>query len=180
MNIFKMISKYLGQRPPSKKTQVKNFKLSKDSELPDLPSDGILVCLEDLEMCEKHPDYYINMDTWHMANRNIKKCAVCLGGARLARIVDDSDRTVCIKDIWDDNISNYHKIEAMDSFRRGNVYLGVYTYLNIPKNEHLIKKLICIETSDLCRVDIPNHILSPGLFKLELRKIAKKLKEIGL
>ena len=64
-----------------------NFKLE-NPRLPDKPSDGLLACVNDLEMCEQHPAYAIDMGSWHTSNLSAHgnlKCFVCLGGARLAR-----------------------------------------------------------------------------------------------
>lgn len=50
--------------------------------LSNYPSEAILQALEDLETCEAHPNYKIDMGIWHRMDNNI--CTVCQAGAILA------------------------------------------------------------------------------------------------
>ena len=95
---------------------MKNFKLLPgNQDLSDCPGEAILECLKDLGLCDKHPDYRIEMRSWHRRVKNsfVKgfKCSVCLGGARPARIYNNpalnSGHYRYFKDVMERTWQNY-------------------------------------------------------------------------
>lgn len=103
-------------------------------ELPDLPSKAIEACLEDLRFCEEHPEYFVNMSSWHEPVYHSGQCAVCLGGARLARIINDSSqgagpsRAFCNWYNLGIKKETLNRIISMDHFRIGDVYDGLAAF----------------------------------------------------
>lgn len=154
---------------------MKGFKLKgKSRELPKLPSDGILACLADLEMCEKHPNYEINMIDWHFYNRHTKRCEVCLGGARIARVLGSPGEASAPSQFPNES----GKISAMDDFRIGFVNTGVDKYLNRPltdKENETIRNLNERYENKFC----PTYTESPARVKLYLKEMAAELKKVG-
>ena len=155
---------------------MKGFKLQgKDRDLPDLPSAGILACLEDLEMCEKSDKYTVDMHNWHHPENN--KCRVCLGGSRLARLADDSKQFIepyerfCLEK----ENKNKNKIIAMDCFRRGDVIIGVEYYLTKKTSAREHDKLEKIEDG----IDVSPYSVYPDKFKKDIRNLAEELKAVG-
>ena len=143
-------------------------------------SDAIIVCLKDLELCEKHPDYTIDMGRWHEGHGDRSdSCSVCLGGARLARIYNDPARTISM---YFDYVPD--KIEAMDDVRSGNLVDAVikfYHYTNVYIGEEAISNIkdIMEEWSDK-GWDKDAYDVDPKAFKRTMRKVATRFRRIGL
>lgn len=55
------------------------------SQLPDKPSELLIVALADLEKCERSKKFHIEMAYWFMKNDNDGICEVCLAGAVMAQ-----------------------------------------------------------------------------------------------
>ena len=157
---------------------MKNFKLE-TPELSDNPGTAILQCLEDLEACEKHPAYKINMQAWHhpsgTSNYPPEKqiCHVCLGGARLARMYHNPHLQT--KPEYLPDKKEQLKIEAMDYFRTGSFSSGIMHFCfsdeTQPIPEPSISKLRKI------RDDWMPYGDGPSTFKNNLRKMAKILEK---
>ena len=116
----------------------------KNLTMPDLPSEGIRVCIKDLEMIEKDDRYEVTMEEWHMPYESDGKCDVCLGGARLARYYNDP------KLIASDRHFMKPKIQAMNYFRMFEWNCGITVYLHTDvaagnfSSQKLAKCLICL------------------------------------
>ena len=160
---------------------MENFALKKgERELPDRLSAAIRECVRDLEICEKHPKYEINMSHWHNNFHIIRdperKCSVCLGGSRLARIYNDPD--------FDFNHSMIPaKVKSMDSVRCGNFMdaVGIFYCLT---SEELIAKPYCNQLRYLSGHWKTEHIggyeADPANFKKDLIEVSYKLEKMGL
>jgi hypothetical protein len=86
-------------------------------QLPDKPSELLAVALRDLELCEQDPRYVINMDQWHLPIAD-GLCAVCLGGAVLAKSLGTP-----IHFLTDGNLHfEANKLTALDAFRFGGIH----------------------------------------------------------
>ena len=157
---------------------MKNFKLE-TPELSDNPGTAILQCLEDLEACEKHPAYKVNMQAWHhplgTSNYPSEKqiCHVCLGGARLARMYHNP--SLSTKPEYLPVERDQRKIEAMDIYRRGSFYSGTMRFFDhdeiTPFPKPLVKKLREI------RDEWVSYEKNSLLFKKNLRQMGKLLEK---
>ena len=109
----------------------------KTLELPDLPSDGIQACLEDLDLILQDNRYQFSPYAWHHAYLKEGPCRICLGGARLARVISDPERIIfpaflpghikCLNKKYDRKL--YHKVRSMDSFLDGHFQAGIKEYM---------------------------------------------------
>ena len=157
------------------------FKREEDFEMPEKPSAGIRVAVHDLELCEQHPKYIINMSVWHERRcdgRGKKKpCEVCLGGSILARKVDDDNFSQTFADI-----PLGEKIHAMDYFRRGRISTGVTEYLESDLHYELGFAMM----KEIGKIAMPykgnwvTYEKDANKFKKNLLEIADKLEVIGL
>ena len=116
------------------------FALKGDARfLPDTLSGAIIACLEDLRIVEKEKGYHICMHTWHSLVISVG-CCVCLGGARLARVVNnphknlevfpdgDANLTPVMGDGVDLPVKERWKLNAMDAVRKGRPKRAVYDF----------------------------------------------------
>lgn len=159
----------------------RNFKLQEnEKELSNTPSLAIEQCLNDLEMCEQHPDYEINMSVRH--SRLGKKCRVDLGGSRIARINDDINKNAYLPH----GEIETNKIESMASFERLHIKDGIRFFYGIGLWEILRDKIGVDKYEMLCKLDkkykwpIESYRLYPVEWKKRMRQMSNDLKEIGL
>lgn len=89
--------------------------------LPDLPSELILLALDDLEKSILHPDYEVSMSKWHLPEGN--KCYVCLAGSVMAHSLNAPRKAHLIPNSYDGTIQN--KLSALDHFRIGDIETGL-------------------------------------------------------
>ena len=89
--------------------------------LPDLPSALVHTALADLEWCEYHPEYEIDMTIFH-TSRDSDRCRVCLAGAVMARSLEAP-----LWLTWGpwDFPEDQHKLRSLDSFRGGHIRYGL-------------------------------------------------------
>ena len=160
--------------------------------LPDRPSEGILACLKDLEKLERNKRYAIDMRLWHDHDTMDKDCnqvcSVCLGGARMAMILDNPMTTLSPDGLSPSklglpNEKELEKILSMDCFRQGYVWPGLESYL--PPNE--FEKIHVDKWEELWNIqgeyggsEDLDYDISPSRFKKTIRKMALELKAIGL
>lgn len=108
----------------------KKFKLEGVNRfLSNTPSKAVKQCLEDLRMVEKNKNYCVNMNAWHDPFPGQKLCYVCLGGARLARLVDNhliSSEPSCAG-------IEKQKIISMDYFKSGLIFSGLECFYGLEK-----------------------------------------------
>ena len=133
--------------------------------LPNLPSDLILLALEDLEMAEQNKKYRVSMERWHFPMED-QPCSVCLAGAVMAMSLDANpakDYIPCDFDHEGD------KLRALNEFRIGEVRSGLRSMgYDVDDNE---------EIED---VPITHYAVSHTQFKADMRALANTLKENGL
>ena len=101
------------------------------------PSDLLFSALEDLAKCEGDPNYRVDMRVWHRMNFGV--CAVCLGGAVMAKSLgaDIYD----LLDLEDFNQDTRNAFEALDCFRTGDVCGGLVSlgyYVDIDGSRRLV------------------------------------------
>ncbi len=85
--------------------------------LPDKPSELIRLALKDLEACERSPNYFVDMDTWHKPL--FGQCAVCLAGAVMARTLGiNRDADVSPPDL---GAATDDRLSALDALRLGEI-----------------------------------------------------------
>lgn len=92
------------------------------NKLPEKPSALIRLALADLEVVEKNPKYAIDMDFWHIVNKDTEICSVCFAGAVMANTLEAPS--------WMSHVpfefeSECHKLVALDSFRCGHIAAGL-------------------------------------------------------
>jgi hypothetical protein len=136
-------------------------------EIPDKPSEAILAALQDLEAAEKTPGYVIDMYSWFSVDCEYGyECAVCLAGAVIAR-AGQSKMNIRPEDF---DKKTQGKLLALDSFRCGDVWEGLYNfYEKRPKSAK----------------DLPVHFgvisyeVNPKGFKQDMKKLAEMLASSG-
>ena len=101
-------------------------------ELPNKPSELILVALHDLELCEADKNYKIDMGDWHAHNISNNKCYVCLAGAVMAKNLD-VDKAKYIHDPDDLGYELGKVLDAIDALRCGRVHSAFHSLDLKPK-----------------------------------------------
>ena len=137
---------------------MKNFKLRGDERLlSDVPSEALQQCLNDLRIVERDEKrYVVDMGHLHDPLKSgdyggdtdededtdeesdwMGPCYVCLGGARLARILDDPEKVFLSDDIdaLGQGRSLKRAVLSMEQFRLGRILKGVAIFygLNSPE-----------------------------------------------
>ena len=90
---------------------------------PIKPSALIRLALRDEKKTHASSDYRVDMKDWHVPGTS--KCAVCFAGAVMAFTLDADLKCYLIPKEFDPHTSNC--LLALDSFRLGKVYEGLYT-----------------------------------------------------
>ena len=99
--------------------------------LPERPSEGLKACLEDLDVLlgRKNSRYRFEPNIWHspLGYNPTRRCLICLGGARLARIFNSPDKEIMPGSLL---LSSEEKVKiaAMDEFMRFKLFEGVHKY----------------------------------------------------
>jgi len=139
----------------------------KETELPDKPSELILLAINDLEKCEKDPNYEINMSHWHLPSSFSGKCYVCLAGSVMSKSLG-----VEINHYSSPGFFEGGKLSALNDFREGMFLEGFYAIfgfsINVPK---IFKELDGTITQ--------GYHQDSELFKQTMREKAQQLKEAG-
>ena len=155
-------------------------KRTNDKKLPQKFSAGIYMALRDLEKAEKDPDFMVNMFTWAMRKKKGRPCEVCFGGAVMVGTlgVELPDRASSFAlGSFDDE--TFNKIGALDTLRKGILEDAFHQYTGSTKRlPAKVMKSICIGSGGFF-LAIP-YSMDPKGFKLQMRKVAKALKDAGL
>ena len=133
------------------------------NSLPDKPSQLIRLAIADLEKCEQHPNYEIDMEKWWLQGK--KKCYVCLAGAVMAQTLPDSylHSDPCIVPAnYPSSISS--KLHALNYFRMGLTVLGM-SQLGIDYKGY--------------DMYVPDYKDNPELFKEIMLLMAEKFEVMG-
>lgn len=146
------------------------------NKLPDHPADLIELAAEDLEKCERDPNYYINMARWHFP-RGEDRCEVCLAGSVLAQSLGQPlnkpyhpvrDRTGYDLDSTGyDEVDN--KMLALEYFRVGS-------FVNALRAMRYSREGMAQRLSDKLGTP-PDYGRSPDEFKTYMRSLAATLRE---
>jgi len=136
----------------------------KKLKLPDVPSELILLALNDLELIEKNPNYIVNMTRWHDYCDVDQICYACFAGAVMAGTLRSNFREVLDPH---DFGKNYNKLAALDAFRLGDIILGLHE-MGIHKTNIL---------SDYFRVTPYQE--SPKAWKIDMMAMVDFLKSKG-
>ena len=149
--------------------------------LPSKPSELVELAIWDLKAIEQNPNYLIDMDSWHVSDIRQPKCWVCLAGAVMAQSLDiQPDMTVKPWDpIFDEDDSTKNKLEALDSFRSGDIYNGI-THMcpefdTTEKADELLEKM-----GDDANIYVPEYDESKESFYKGMEKVLGILKEHDL
>lgn len=152
-----------------------------NTPLPDTLHGLLELALNDLELCEKDPDYDIDMLTWHFydydeeSNREKPQCIVCMVGAILAKTCNiPIDHNIA--DIGLSDYDNAKKFQAIDWLRSGDVS-SAYRILN---DSHSFSSLT--ESAELMAFNrcIKPYCADVELNKKQLRTLVNVLKEASL
>ena len=95
---------------------MKKFKVSE--RLSDVPSEALRQAVSDAKACEEHPDFTLNMGTWH-GPTNDGTCHVCLAGAGVARRTRIGRHTFIGPSNMGPKIAA--KMRGLDDFRTGYI-----------------------------------------------------------
>lgn len=98
-------------------------------QLPELPSALIKLALIDESKCFHDPRYEIDMFRWHSGKDSINPklpCKVCFAGAVMAQHYDISPYDYV--SAFNFSESDCNKFLALDSFRVGDVCMGVLSF----------------------------------------------------
>lgn len=117
-------------------------------ELPSKPSALIRVAIGDMKkvlrankharLHRKHEPYEIDMQVWHLGTgRDRKTCTVCFAGSVMAGTLGVSDVVVASPQEFDGQTGV--KLEALNTFRVGNVLSGLEWMGVRPANQIAIK-----------------------------------------
>lgn len=160
----------------TKKAQIK---------LPSKASDLIDLAVKDIEAVERSKKFKIGMDrvyhgTLIDSTSGRKVCEVCFGGAVLAKSIGCEPTeagTTKAKNLLDENNSLAKKIFALDSFRVGEVIHGLTQLRGADLSAAVEKKLYSHGIYDF---EATEYSKNPLAFKLEMRTLAFKLRQVGL
>lgn len=155
--------------------------------LPSKPSELVELAILDLKAIEQNPNYLIDMDSWHVGSYrdhpNIERprCLVCLAGAVMAQSLG-IETTMTVKPwdpIFDEDDSTKNKLEALDSFRSGDIYNGI-THMcpefdTTEKADELLEKM-----GDDANIYVPEYDESKESFYKGMEKVLGILKEHDL
>lgn len=134
-----------------------------------LPSEIILMALDDLELVEKDPRYDIDMNYYHyQVQRGKATCAVCFAGAVIAKTLEQPiDKDLVASDLTN-NRAIMKRIYALNAFRMGQVASG------------LREMGMSTKSLPLPQVGVTPYFVSPERFKVDMRNIAKGLAGLGM
>lgn len=134
--------------------------------LPNKLSDLILLALKDLTLCEKDPNYGINMNSWHLSSCGFEAgeyCQVCLAGSIIAKSLNAPIENSYRPTHFPSTIR--YKLEALDAVRLG---LPNRALRHLGREKQPMKDFVPVLYSR-----------SPKKFKQSLRTVAKMLKLYG-
>jgi len=134
--------------------------------LPNKPSELILLALHDLELVEASPNYEVNMFDWHNPTYPIDEpCYVCFAGAVMAFSLNASINKSLRPGNFDDDTSE--KLIALDCFRQGRIAAALdeigYT---------------CESLEPV--MEFADYQDDPEEFKLDMKNLARDLGRNGL
>ena len=135
--------------------------------LPNIPSELLSIALEDLKLCEKDPDYKIEMNAWHNWESRKKVCYVCLAGAFLAKShAFPKNQTFNYTNIGN-NRELDRQIHSLNMFRCGFIGAGL-SFLNI------------VDKKGIMSQRVTDYSVNPSQFKKDIVSIISTLKKNNL
>jgi len=130
-------------------------------EPPTLPSELIALALRDIKWVEKHPKYFVKMETWRSG------CGVCFAGSVMTRRFKITDGR-CTPCLFTTEWAN--AFWALDRFRLGAVTEGL---------RHLGIRLQFDDT-EIFSVDVCPYEHDPDSFKRDIGNLITLLQREGL
>ena len=94
--------------------------------LPETLHELLKVALDDLESISEKEEYKVNMREWHEGGWDSFKCAVCLAGSVMARLIDYDSKTDL--EPWNFKNSLREKFCAIDQLRTFDLK-GAFSWL---------------------------------------------------
>ncbi len=147
---------------------------SKQLKLPDKLSSLITVALKDLERVERSKKYKVYMENWHVPNSH---CSVCLAGAVMSRVVSPKQR-VGYLEIFDNLLWN--KFNALNYIREGRVRSAL-EMLNVPLLYNYYDGCVSFNGQRIdARIDVTTYWVDRKQWHLDMKKIVKLLRRVGL
>lgn len=132
------------------------------------PSELIRVALADLEAVEKDPVYIVDMRIWHGNYKGVSGdyCAVCLGGAVMAKSLGADPYNNLVPDDFEEEIA--FRLAALDSFRQGLINKALW-YMSVEPAADVSPHMTVVPYED-----------NPARFKADMQAMATHLEEHGL
>ena len=140
-------------------------------ELPHIPSELILIALDDLTKCEADPRYVIDMEVWHAPRDLDHRCAVCLAGAVMSQSLA-APLNINLAPYQD--LGNSRALQALNCFRQGAVPDGL-TFLGYGELHNWID-----DEGYPRDIEITPYEDDPAHFRADMIALVKELKEQGL
>ena len=149
--------------------------------LPQRASELIRVAIRDLRSIERSKAYRVDMTLWHSVGSRQRSCAVCLGGAVMARTFGaDRESTLVPEDVaishWDTA-----RLYALDSLRLGVVDHALVDDMGLDA-EHVRRRLARLPAGSLADGywRVPRYADEPKEFKRSMLAMADALEGVGL
>jgi len=139
--------------------------MKKKNQLPNKPSELILLALGDLKKVERSKKYEVNMSQWHKPNG---ACKVCLAGSVIAMTLGADPTDNYLDGDLGFNRDTVKKIYALNGFRSGDIDYGL-NEINKSVKKGIPKKM-----------EVIPYEKNATQFKNDMRKMAKLLKSKGL
>jgi hypothetical protein len=148
--------------------------ITRELNLPDLPSHLLTMALSDLDRVEMDPRYAVDMSKWHVPRRDGSSlCYVCLAGAVLTAQIDEFETVHSPDESF--GLDTALKLMAIDQLRTGCVALALTT-MGIIDGTSSCRRRFGLEPV----YAVKWYHDSPAEFKNDMRRIAAKLMSAGL
>lgn len=134
-----------------------------------LASRAILQAIDDLERVEHMTGYRVNMAVWHEQDDEDDVCAVCLGGAMLARVTGFNSDKVLEPGMLDDP-DEERVVGAMDLIRMNSLPHVRHGLKDLGASTTAVESALGGLYGALC-----SYRNDPAKFKLQRRAIAHAL-----
>lgn len=158
--------------------------------LPGRLSAVIMLAVNDVRQLARNPNYKFDMGNWHRSITNrtgVTTCAVCLGGAILARHYNGGVRQNVMHDLTPEHLPEkiMKRVTAMDYVRTGHFKAAVSQFYPDSDDRKLRKIERLIHNGELpafqaVRDGSINNPETRARFTRQLTAVAKKLASVGL
>jgi hypothetical protein len=144
-------------------------------QLPNKPSELILLAVKDLGRAEKSKLHQIDMNYWHKPDNfqpitPENRCSVCFAGSIMAFSLNTNPSKYIhsLELSYKFGIKNAKKFQFLNCVRQGNIGVGLAN-LGIKLPEDIGESRIIVHYTD-----------NPKIFKTQMRRLARDLANKGL